>query len=233
MKKIILVLGAVYLSLGIKAGAQNTDQNTKPRPDFHIMELGIRLMPTLSAFDMQTSNGGTIKGEVTLGWGIGTLLAFNFTNHIGIQGEVIYNSLSQKYKDQDLDREINVRYINVPVLLSLNTGKSRPVNLNAVVGPQFGFNIGSSIKGSGGSGSDTLTAVLATKKSDFGFAYGAGLEFALNEDRNVRMDLGFRGVYGFVNISDTNQTSNDGGVFILDRANVRTYSAYLGITLLF
>lgn len=197
--------------------------------DLHRLELGFRFMPTFSAFDMQTSSGGTVKGEVTLGYGIGGMLAFNFTNHIGIQGEVIYNSLSQKYVDQGTEREIKLKYVNIPLMLSLNTNKTKRVNLNAVFGPQLGLNIGSSVASS----SDTLTTVLSVKKSDFGFAYGAGVGIALNELRSIRLDMGFRGVYGLVNISNTQDPSSSGSYYILNRANVRTRSVYVGVSLLF
>lgn len=226
VKGSFVLIGLMSLSFGSHLKAQET-------ADLHRVEFGFRFMPTISAFNMQTSSGGTIKGEATLGYGFGAALGFNFTKHVGMHTEVIYNSLSQKYKDQDLDREFNVRYINIPLLISFNTGKSNPVNLSIVAGPQLGLNIGSSIRGSGGSNSDTLTAVLTTKKGDFGFAYGAALEFALNETRTIRMDIGFRGVYGFANISDTKPTTTNDSYYILDRATVRTNAGYLGFTFLF
>jgi opacity protein-like surface antigen len=233
MKKSFIISSVMWLSLVTAVNAQDSMKVAGPPPSFPVVEFGFRFMPTFSSFDMQTSSGGTIKGEVTLGYGVGGMLGFNFSNHVGIQGEVIYNSLSQKYKDQGLQREINVRYINVPLLLSLNTGKGNPVNLNMVLGPQFGLNIGSSIKGSSGSSTDTLTTVLAAKTSDLGFAYGAGVEFMLNSTRSIRLGIGFRGVYGFVNISNTNQSSDPNTYYILNRATIRTNSAYLGIAFLF
>jgi opacity protein-like surface antigen len=231
MKKSIFIGGLMLLSFSTTLKAQ--DSIKIATPSFHRVEMGIRFMPTLSSFDMKTYSGGTVKGEVTLGYGFGGMLGFNFSKNIGFEAEIIYNSLSQKYKDQLLDREINVRYINIPFLLSLNTGKSNPVNLNVVVGPQLGYNVGSSISSSSGATTDTLTTVLATKRSDFGFAYGAGLEFQLNKDKTIRLDVGYRGVYGFVNISNTSDTPGNGSFYILDRATVRTNSAYIGFSLLF
>src|SRR5690349_20898671 len=136
-KSCIILLFACLSYPQIKA--QETGVVSGSVPFLPMGELGFRFMPTFSSFNMQTSSGGTVKGEVTLGYGVGGVLGLNFSNHVGIQGEVIYNSLSQKYKDQALQRQINVRYINIPVLLSLNTGKTNPVNLNVVAGPQFGL----------------------------------------------------------------------------------------------
>ena len=231
MKKLFTISCLIYLSLGATTKAQETIID--PVSPLNIVEFGVRFMPTFSSFNMKTSSGGTIKAEATLGYGVGALLGVNFTNHIGIQGEVIYNALSQKYVDQNLNREIKISYVNVPLLLSLNTNKAKRINLNVVFGPQFGFNVGSSISGSSGSASDTLQSVLAIKKSDFGFAYGAGLEFALNPLHTIRLDLGFRGVYGFVNISNTNAATQNKSYYFLDQATVKTYSGYLGITFLF
>ena len=200
-------------------------------PKYRKGEFGIRFMPTFSTFNITTNTGHTVRGSATIGFGIGAMVAFNITNHFGIQAELIYNSLSQKYSDVNLVREINVRYVNVPLLFTLNTGKGKPVNLKFVAGPQLGFNTGSSIKSSGG---DTLITVFSTKQGDFGFAYGAGLEFALNVRRTVRFDLGFRGVYGFVNINNSSTSSyNVNTTNLLDKATVQTKSAYAGLTVLF
>lgn len=219
------------LATTLKAGEFKTLADGAP--DFKRVEFGFRFMPTISAFTMKNSSGSTIRGEATFGYGIGGMLAFNFSNHMGIQGEVIYNSLSQKYRDQEMDREINVNYINIPLLFSLNTGKGNPVNLNLSLGPQLGLNMGSKIKKSGGSNSDTVTYILATKKSDFGFAYGAGFEFMLNEIETIRMDLGFRGVYGLVNINNNEEPRAEGETYIVESAKVRTNSIYIGLSFLF
>lgn len=201
MKKIFLILGLLVLTAGTTLKAQDES-------DFKVVEFGLRFMPTFSSLHMESSSGGLVRGEMTLGYGVGALLGFNISNHFGIEADIIYNSLSQKYVDEGLDRVMNVRYVNIPLLLSINTGSSNPVNLKAEVGPEIGLNIGSSIKSS----NDTLITVLTTKRTDFGVAYGVGLEFALNSEKTIRFDVGYRGVYG---------------------KSVRTNSGYLGFTFLF
>ena len=185
----------LILAFALKADAQKK------------VELGFRYMPTISQFEMNTSSGGVVKGEATLGYGIGAFLGFNFTNHVGLQGEIIYSSVSQKYKEQEVERKITLKYINIPLLFSLNTNKSGPVNLNLVGGPQIGLNVGSDVNTSGGNGTYTSQAVLSVKKSDIGVAYGAGIDFALNESQTFRLGLGYRGVIGLIDISDNNQTT--------------------------
>jgi hypothetical protein len=224
--KSVLISSLLFLSLATQIKAQD-------QPEFHRVEIGFRLMPTFSRFNMTTSSGGNIRGDATFGMGIGGLIAFNFNKHAGIQSEIIYNNLNQKYKDQDLDRQIRVRYVNIPLLLSLNTGNANRVNLNAVFGPQLGINIGSSIHTSGSQTSDTVTAVFAAKSGDFGVAYGGGLSVSLNPTHTIRLDLGFRGVFGFINVNNTHEAPPPNTEYILDRAVISTKAGYAGLSFLF
>ncbi len=91
------------------------------------VEFGIRFMPTFSSFQIKSSNGSNVKGEATLGFGVGALLGFNFNEHVGLQAEIIYNSISQKSESMEAQYKINLKYVNVPLLLSLNTGKSKAI----------------------------------------------------------------------------------------------------------
>jgi hypothetical protein len=240
MKTLAIALGISFLSVEVNAQTTTTTTTTTSpdaqvaAPDFHRVEFGFRFMPTVSAFKMVTSTGGTVQGTATFGYGVGGMVGINLTNHVGVQGEIIYNSLSQKYRDQDLERTMHIDYVNIPLMLSLNTGVGNPVNLNFVVGPQFGYNVGSRITDSGTNGTDTMNAVIVTKKGDVGFAYGAGLEFALNQTRTIRLDLGFRGVFGFLDIQGTTPSgTNTRSYNVIDHNNIETYSGLAGLTFLF
>jgi hypothetical protein len=163
--------------------------------------------------------------------GYGIMLGVT-SEHVGIQAEVDYLEISQKYKDRNMDRKVDVNYLNIPVLLSLNTGKSQMINFNLVAGPQFGLNVGSKTSTNGSESTDTLRAVVAVKKGDIGLAYGAGLEFMVNKIHTVRIDLGFRGFYGIVNASST--PTNDPNTYnVIVNASRKTYGGYLGLTFLF
>ncbi len=213
-------VAALLLAVAVKANAQS-------------VEFGLRFMPTVSSFDMQTSSGGTIKGEVTLGYGVGALLGFNLSDHVGVQGEVIYSSLNQKYKEGDVEYKVNLKYLNIPLLFSLNTNKSGPVNLNLVGGPQIGISIGSDVFTSGSNGTNELQPVVSVKKGDLGLAYGAGVDFAISPSGAFRLGFGFRGVYGMFDISDNNNSTTTNSYYILDRTHIKTYSAYTGLSFLF
>ncbi|MCW3078173.1 MAG: hypothetical protein JWO32_2782 [Bacteroidetes bacterium] len=203
-------------------------------PDLRRGEFGVRYMPTFSSLSVRNSSGDVIEGEMSMSQGYGIMMGFNFDRHIGIQAEINYNQTSQKYKDKGLDRQVDISYLNIPVMLSINTDKRLPVNLNFVVGPQFGFNVGSAIKSGGtAAGTETVHAVVAVKQGDVGAAYGAGLEFALNKAHTLRLDLGFRGYYGFVDISGSNPSNSPDTYNVIVKASRRTYAGYLGLTFCF
>jgi opacity protein-like surface antigen len=195
-------------------------------------QFGLRFMPTFSKFDIKTSTGGTIKGEGTFGLGFGAFLGYSFSEYIGVQGEVIYSSYSQKYRELEIEREVKLKYVNIPLLLTLNTGKSRAVNLNVVAGPQIGISVGSDLFTTGDDGTGSQ-GVLSVKKGDLGFAYGAGLDFGINPARNIRLGIGYRGVVGVFDISDNNSTIETNSFYVLEKSRVKVDAAYIGLSFVF
>lgn len=191
---------------------------------------GFRFMPTFSQMELKTSAGGTVKGEATLGYGFGIFLGYYWSDYVGIQGELMYTKISQRYKENDIERKVHLKYLNIPLLLSLNTGKSKLVNLNVVLGPQIGFNVGAEVVESG---ADTTIAVISVKAGDLGFAYGAGLDFGVNEARRLRFGIGYRGVFGLFDISDNSQSSTTNSFYVIDRTHLKTHAGYIGISWLF
>jgi hypothetical protein len=194
---------------------------------------GVNFMPTLTSFEVRGIDNGVAKGEFAIGYGFGAQLGYNFNKHIATQLEVIYSTLSQRYTDAAAERTVNLSYLHFPLLFRVNSDITRPVNFNVVLGPQFGINIGADVDADGGAVADTVEAVLAVKPADFGVAYGAGLNFGLGPNANPKINLGFRGVYGLLDISDRSQTTATDQYYILDRSHVKTYAAVLGLTFLF
>jgi opacity protein-like surface antigen len=195
-------------------------------------EFGIRYMPTISDFDLQSSEGNTISSEASIGYGVGAFLGFNFTNHLGVQVEGIYSSISQTTKEETGDRTVKLKYFNIPLLFSLNSGKDKMINLNASAGLQLGINVGSELTNSDNATNET-EAILSVKKSDIGFAYGAGVDFGLTPSKTFRLGIGFRNVIGLVDISDKSNNTETDSYYLLDKTNVKTYSAYIGLSFQF
>ena len=197
-------------------------------------EFGLRYMPTFSALRVRTSDNETVNGTLSMSHGWGMFIGFNFNHHVGVVGEVNYHEINQKYKDQGLNRQVSVSYLNIPLLLSLNTDKTAPVNLNFVVGPQFGLNVGGSVDGDTNGNVDQARATVGAKGGDVGAAYGAGLEFSLNQSHTFRLDLGFRGYYGFVDMSAKQTGSGSSDTYnVLLSASRKSYAGYIGVAFLF
>lgn len=223
---------AVYASFAAMLCASALSATAQTEAEDKNLEFGVRLMPTISSFQIRTADSSTVKGQATLGWGGGAFVGYNFNEHVGIQAELLYFSVAQQHKEGDVNRKVTLRYVNVPLLISLNTGKSKPVNFNLVAGPQLGISAGSNVKTTGGDESTRPEAVAVVKTTDLGFAYGAGLDFGLNEARTFRLGVGFRGVYGLFDVSDNSGSTNNNSYLILDKAHVKTYSAYVGVSIL-
>lgn len=212
-----------------EATAADTDNDVPLRHG----EFGIRYMPTFSTLRVRTYDGETVQGTLSMSHGWGALIGFNFNRHVGVVAEVNYIQINQKFKDRNLDRRVSVSYLNIPVLLSLNTNKEAPVNVNFVVGPQFGLNVGASVDGDDGGNQDSVKATVGVKSGDVGAAYGAGLEFALNREHTIRLDVGFRGYYGLVDMRATQSGNNPDTYNVLLSAKRKTYAGYIGIAFLF
>lgn len=223
--KNIIAATMMLLTTSIAANAQSDKPMRK-------IELGARIMPTFTDFSVKTYTGGTIVSQGTFGYGFGGLLAMHFNKNFAVQGEVIYNSLAQKYKENNLERKINLRYVNIPILLSFNSDKTAKINFNVVAGPQIGISAGSSLFTSGTDTTVTGNALLAVRKGDLGLAYGAGIGYGLNKSNTVRLSIGFRGVYGLLDISNDSQSTNNNNYYILDKTHVKAYAGYLGISIL-
>ncbi len=196
-------------------------------------EIGARLMPSFSTFDIKNSTGGTVKGSVTMGFGAGAMAGFNISNNVGIEADLIYNTISQKYKNENVEQKITLSYVSIPLLLSLNTNKTKRVNFNMVLGPQLGINVGSNLKTSGNDGTSNAQAVLAVKKNDLGVAYGAGVDIGINAAKSFRLGVGYRGAMGLIDVSDNSKSNTTNSYYVLDRTHIKTNAAYIGISYLF
>jgi len=221
MKKLYIIIAGTFTFLASNVTAQDGGAS-----------VGLRFMPTISSLNVQSSDG-IAQADFTVGYGFGGYVGGYFNKHIGLQLEFQYNALSQKYKDHELDRRIHVDYINIPLLFSLNSNRDAAVNLNLVAGPQLGINVGSRVETSTEGDMTQVRGVLAVKQGDFGIAYGVGIDIGLIPGGFLRLDLGFRGVQGLVDISDNSKTIETNEYYILQKSRMQSYSAYAGLQLKF
>lgn len=251
MKKLILILATsfvlpnVYGQTTTTTTTTTTDpatapateaaaENGSPKPEFKKGYVGVRALATFTSIRIKNIDNSTIATDFIVGYGGGAVVGMNFTKNIGLQAEVLYTMLAQKYKDNNnIERSLKVNYVNIPLLFTLNTDVSRVVNLNVCAGPQLGINTGSSLKAesSNSENPDTVHAVLSVKAGDVGFAYGIGVDFMLAP--SLKLSVGYRGVQGLIDVSDKSKSATTNEYYILDRAHVNTYSAYAGLALCF
>jgi hypothetical protein len=206
----------------------NTDNRAHDNGDYPVMYIGGRFMPTVAYFKYNQLDNSTAEATTVVSYGWGGFIGFNLSDNVALQGEVLYSPLAQKYKIAERVNTVRIDYVNIPLLLRLNTGVNRPVNLNVVFGPQFGFNVGSSIDADDNGSTTTVVSKVAVKPGDFGFAYGAGLDFLLGG--YTTLGIGFRGVYGLIDISENSNSMTTDDYYVLDKTHVRSYSGYIGLS---
>jgi opacity protein-like surface antigen len=192
--------------------------------------LGGRYMPVFSSFSVKGNNEGVAQTSFVAGNGWSAYMGSNFTKNFGMQLEVMYSQLSQKYTDRSLEGRIDLDYIYVPLMFVLNSDISEIANFNLTVGPQFGINTGARLTSSG-TIPDSVDFIVAVKGSDFGIAYGGGIDVRLNP--TISLDAGFRGMYGLLDISNNSQTKTTRQLYILDRSRVKAYAGYIGLRINF
>jgi hypothetical protein len=227
MKKRIIIGSAIALFALFTAGPISAQEDNN-NDDLKVGEFGLLYLPTFTKLDLNTYNGEVVEGTATLSHGYGAMLGLNMSKNVGLRLEGNYIGIMQKYKDRDLEREVHINYLNFPLMLTLSTDKTKPVNFNVMLGPQFGLNVGSKITGDDGGDEDTLHAVIAVKEGDVGVAYGAGFEIALIPDHSVRLDFGFRGMYGLVDMRGDKIDPNTYNVVV--KGSRKSYGGYLGVT---
>jgi hypothetical protein len=213
----------------VKEAVQSDEGPSNEWSGFHI---GAVLQATFTDVNVE-SDGDEISTSYVVGYGGGGYIGYFFNAHVETRVEVLYSSLAQQIEKNGSKRDLKLSYLNFPILLGLHTGYDKPVSFNIMFGPQFGINTGSTLEGSGGEGVDTVQASVKIKPTDFGIAYGAGLDFGLGPERLVHLNVGFRGVYGLVDISDQSNTTTTSNYYIIDRANLKTYSGYVGLSFKF
>lgn len=197
-----------------------------PRAEAQNFVIGARVMPVIANMQLQSESGYAIKGRADAGVGAAGFVGYQFSPLFGIQAEIQVSSFGLKYEEQGVTRKVNLQYVQIPVLLALNTGRNRLVNLNIVAGPQVGVNTGSSLRISGAD-SNTPVAILGVRKGDLGLAYGGGLDVGVNRDRTVRLGVGYRGAMGILNIGKSNASLAPDTFLIANKTRVRTHAIYL------
>lgn len=157
--------------------------------------LGIKGGMNFSNFNIDDASSRT-------GYHFGAFAHVPISKNIGIQPEVLFSSQGAEV----LDTKVNLKYVNVPILLRLKLIEI----INVHFGPQFGFATKAE-----SDGDDILDNI---KDSDFSLVFGAGLNLPLGLEAGARYNLG---------VSDI----NDSGIAFEDAKN-RVFQIYVAWRLL-
>ena len=135
-----------------------------------------------------SGNGMTTSPSFLPGLHGGAYVTVMFTEHLGLQPEVLYSAQGAKSGDQ----KYKFNYVNVPVLVRYNLNDMWSLH----AGPQFG--VLTSAKYTYGSGEQDLKDQV--KGTDLGVAAG------ITVDLPMKLNFSFRFVQGISNLNDTEST---------------------------
>lgn len=150
-----------------------------------------------AGWSMSRISGDTFDGKA--GFIGGVHANFPVFSNFYVQPEVNFQQLGGKYKSDAFaigdiryrDAELNVNYLNVPVLLKY---RFKPIDLDIFVGPQVGFKL----SGKNKVGAGETYEVYDVKDTDIAGVYG--LEYCLRlPDSRVDLVLNARYLTGFTN----------------------------------
>lgn len=164
-----------------------------------------------------------------LGYAVSLNLGYNFTENLGIMGEVQYSLQGQKYEGKqsfegntyEVNRNIDLRYINIPLLFKYSYG-TKLVRFRFYVGPQLGIlldatqeykrngqTIGTPAEDNDGESFVTDKKDIKDRfdKYDFGFVGDVGADFHVTKD--IYLTAGLRGNYGFMDINEESYRIKD------------------------
>ncbi|MDQ3289844.1 MAG: PorT family protein [Bacteroidota bacterium] len=149
MKKLLLLVSALFLISVVQA------QN---------LNIGLKLGGNLASL-RQTGSNSDISYKLKFHGGL--LFNFGLSNFLSVQPELVYSQKGFEYKNARTSAEGKVNYIDVPLLLKINSG-----SLFFEGGPQVSFLASSKLK-TGNTETDTKNW---TKSTAFGIAAGLGFQ---------------------------------------------------------
>ena len=170
MKKVVLLLAAVLLSLSAMAQVR----------------FGAKV-----GFDMTNFWGKDVKHGFQPNYQVGALMEYKFNNRFAISPEVVFaaqggkNKYTEALSGAEVKQTYTTNYINVPVMLKFYATDKFSIDL----GPQVGFNVYSK-RTEEGVTKETKDIKDQTKTVDFGVGLGATYDITENAFVQARYTLG-------------------------------------------
>ena len=209
------MIAVIALSMSLAAAPAFAQTATKPQPPPQQQVntgLGIGALGGISWTTVSTdTNEFDIDFKSGTGWQLGIWFGGNRDGRVGLMGEVSYavKKFRATQTDFELDEEVERQFVQIPVLLRINTGyrqRDKP-SLYFLAGPVFDIQI--STKENGQDSPDDFYQTL-----DIGVMVGAGFEVA-------RIGIEGRYAWGLKSVLKTDAAQENG---LGDGAKLNTFS---------
>lgn len=183
MKLLFALLTAILITSAAVAQHGNT-------PKGHL-SLGIK--GGLNLYNINNDND--LEYDYKVGYHFGLLGHIHINRYFAVQPEVVYSLQGAKYKVNDVTTDLNLSYINVPVLLQYMFDNG----LRLQAGPQLGLLIAAKSK----AGNTTTDYKENLKPIDLALSIGAGYIFP-----PVGLGIDLRYNHGLTNINDSGDVTS-------------------------
>ena len=153
-------------------------------------------------------NFATIGGDDTDGldmrtsFHLGALMEIKLNEKFSIQPEALYSGQGTTGKEDGLDIELKLDYINIPIMAKYYFTEA----FNIEAGPQFGFMVSSKAESDGVE--VDLDEFDLFKDFDFSLGIGAGYKFNPNFFVGARYNIGVSNIYDDSDFDDNSSNQN-------------------------
>lgn len=164
----------------------------------HAQSVNFGLKGGLNLATWSNNNSG-VGYQNRTGYHVGGLAQVNLSPNFAIQPEVVYSNQGTKYSFDNVEHNLSLNYVNIPVMLQAKIGGG----LYAQAGPQIGFLTGVNDKAN-----DFETGFFSKsdfKSTDVALGVGLGYEGASGMGIDARYNLGLSNI----NNAGTNAIKNN------------------------
>jgi hypothetical protein len=152
-------------------------------------------------------NDDNTKYDLRIGYNFGLLGHIHLNNHFAIQPEIVYSAQGAKQTDDNGTNELNLDYINVPVLFQYMFDNG----LRLQAGPQVGFLISAKSK------TDNNTIDIKNDLNPIDFAISFGMSYVFPPTGfgiDARYNLGLSNINKNGTVNSTNRGFQFGMFYI-------------------
>ena len=141
---------------------------------------------------MSYSNGskGDYDSQTITSFHVGGIMEALYDNNIAIQPEIVFSNQGFSYIDEDIDSNLKLTYINIPIMIKYYLFKG----ISIEAGPQIGYLNTAKLETKSNEGSESQNVKEGLRDNDLSLNLGFGLQLKNGFNLNARY------CYGLTNI---------------------------------